>query len=209
MKMRKFVLVLALVAIATSTSWAQRFEIMPFAGYRTNGSFRVSSLDYGEVTIKGGFAYGLTLAYTPSRHAQVEIMWSRTDSNLYGDLVIQPLGEEKLFKLHTDQFHVNFMPMFPQSNGRIVPYLLFGVGLTYAKPPNVSGETRFSWSIGGGAKVMFRERIGLRFQAKWTPTYISTSSGGVWCDWWGFCYVIPVSNYMNQGEFTGGIFFRF
>jgi hypothetical protein len=209
MKFKKLFLVLTLAAIVSTMSWAQKFEIMPFAGYRTNGSFRVSSLDYGQVTIKGGFAYGLTLAYTPSRHAQVEIMWSRTDSQLMADLTAQPMVQEEVFKLHTDQFHVNFMPMFPQGNGRFVPYLLFGVGLTYAKPPNVSGETRFSWSIGGGAKVMAGEKIGFRFQAKWTPTYISTSSGGVWCDFWGYCYVIPVSNYMNQGEFTGGIFFRF
>ena len=209
MKTKKLFLVIALVAVVASTSWAQRFEIMPFAGYRTSGSFNIGSLDYGRVTIKGGFAYGITLAYTPSRHAQIEIMWSRTDSSLYGDLTIQPQTSIKVFKLHTDQFHVNFMPMFLQANGRVMPYLLFGLGLTYAKPPNVSGETRFSWSIGGGAKVMFRENIGLRLQAKWAPTYINTTSGGLWCDWWGFCYMIPVSNYMSQGEFTGGIFFRF
>ena len=209
MTMKKICLVLALVAIAASASWAQRFEIMPFAGYRTKGNFRVSSAEYGKLTITDGFAYGLTLAYTPSRHAQVEVMWSRTDSNVLADLSIRPLGTVDLFKVHTDQWHVNFMPMFPQGNGRVVPYLLFGVGLTYAKPPNASGETRFSWSIGGGAKVMVREKIGFRFQAKWVPTYINTTSGGVWCDWWGYCYVIPVSNYMNQGEFTGGVFFRF
>ena len=209
MKTKKLFLVIALVAVVASTSWAQRFEIMPFAGYRTSGSFNIGSLDYGRVTIKGGFAYGITLAYTPSRHAQIEIMWSRTDSSLYGDLTIQPQTSIKVFKLHTDQFHVNFMPMFLQANGRVMPYLLFGLGLTYAKPPNVSGETRFSWSIGGGAKVMFRENIGLRLQAKWAPTYINTTSGVLWCDWWGFCYMIPVSNYMSQGEFTGGIFFRF
>jgi opacity protein-like surface antigen len=209
MKMKKLILILALVTIFASVSWAQRFEIMPFAGYRTNGSFRVSALDYAKFTIKDGFAYGITLAYTPSTHAQVEIMWSRTDSHLSGELTAQPKADTDLFKLHTDQFHVNFMPMFPQANGRFTPYLLFGVGLTYAKPSDVSGETRFSWSIGGGVKVMAGERIGFRFQAKWAPTYISTTSGGIWCDWWGYCYAIPVSNYMNQGEFTGGVFFRF
>ena len=69
----------------------------------------------------------------------------------------------------------------------------------------MTGETRFSFSLGGSIKVVANERFGFRFQANWIPTYINTKSE-VWCDWWGFCYAIPPSQYMSQGEFTGGNF---
>jgi opacity protein-like surface antigen len=118
--------------------------------------------------------------------------------------------QQELFNIHTSQFHVNFIYLFPRSSSnRVIPYFLVGLGLTLADPKGeVNGETRFSWSLGGGIKIMASERVGLRFQGKWIPTYINTKSE-LWCDWWGFCYAIPVSQYMSQGEFTGGIFFRF
>jgi hypothetical protein len=209
MKGKRFLLVILLMAAVSTMSWAQKFEVMPFAGYRTSGSFDVTSLGYARFTIKDGLAYGLTLGFMPSQHAEIEFMWSRTDSDLVGNLVATPAVDQQVFKLHTDQYHVNFLAMFPKPYARLVPYLLFGLGATYAKPPDAGGETRLSWALGGGLKVMAGERLGLRFQAKWTPTYIHTKTGGIWCDWWGYCYAIPIDEYMSQGEFTGGIFFRF
>jgi opacity protein-like surface antigen len=209
MKRTRVLIILALIAILSTTSFAQRKELMAFAGYRTGGSFNVASTDYLTFEIEDGFNFGLALGLMISPVTEIEFMWSQTNSKLSGYLISPILEKGAVFDIHTSQFHVNFLFLFPQGNKRLVPYFLFGLGLTYADPkgePN--GETRFSYSLGGGLKAMINERMGIRLQAKWNPTYINTSSE-LWVDYWGFVYAIPVSQYMSQGEFTGGIFFRF
>jgi hypothetical protein len=209
MKRKRVLIILALIAILSTTSFAQRKELMAFAGYRTGGSFNVTSTDFLTFEIEDGFNFGLALGLMISPEMEVEFMWSQTNSQLSGYLISPILEKEAVFDIHTSQFHVNFLFLFPQGNKRFVPYFLMGLGLTLADPKGeVNGETRFSYSLGGGIKAMVNERMGLRFQAKWNPTYINTSSE-LWVDYWGFVYAIPVSQYMSQGEFTGGIFFRF
>jgi opacity protein-like surface antigen len=210
MKRKRLILILAMVAILSTMSWAQRFELMPFAGYRTSGGFDIDSIGHSRFTIKDGLAYGVSLGVMLSPTSQVEFMWSQTNSQVTGSIIQPSPEQQELFDIHTSQFHVNFIYLFPRSSSnRVIPYFLVGLGLTLADPKGeVNGETRFSWSLGGGIKIMASERVGLRFQGKWIPTYINTSSE-VWCDWWGFCYAVPLSQYMSQGEFTGGIFFRF
>ena len=209
MKRTRVLIILALIAILSTTSFAQRKELMAFAGYRTGGSFNVTSADYLTFEIGDGFNFGLALGLMISPEMEVEFMWSQTNSQLSGYLISPILEKEAVFDIHTSQFHVNFLFLFPQGNKRFVPYFLMGLGLTLADPKGeVNGETRFSYSLGGGLKAMVNERMGIRLQAKWNPTYINTSSE-LWVDYWGFVYAIPVSQYMSQGEFTAGIFFRF
>jgi hypothetical protein len=209
MKRKRVLIILALIAILSTTSFAQRKELMAFAGYRTGGSFNVTSTDFLTFEIEDGFNFGLALGLMISPEMEVEFMWSQTNSQLSGYLISPILEKEAVFDIHTSQFHVNFLFLFPQGNKRFVPYFLMGLGLTLADPKGeVNGETRFSYSLGGGLKAMVNERMGIRLQAKWNPTYINTSSE-LWVDYWGFVYAIPISQYMSQGEFTAGIFFRF
>lgn len=211
MKRKRVLLVLPLmlVMLMSTMSWGQRFELMPFAGYRTSGSFNVNSLDHAKFVIEDGFNFGLTLGVITSEFTELEFMWSQTDSRLSGSLILPGQEREGFFDLHTSQFHLNFLYLFPKVNRRAVPYFLMGLGLTYADPKGeTNGETRFSFSLGGGIKAMVNERMGIRLQAKWIPTYINSHSE-LWVDYWGFVYAVPVSQYMSQWEFTGGIFFRF
>jgi opacity protein-like surface antigen len=210
------VLILALALVLVSTAaWAQgRIEIMPFAGYRTTGSFEGAVLDFTDFHIKDGFAYGLTFGYRVNQMFTIEGMWSRVDSSISA---MENASEVELAKLSTDQFHGNFLIFFGGEEMKARPYFLIGLGATIANPKSTTfdgetvdpgSESRFSWSLGGGLQVMFSEKVGLRAQGKWTPTYINTSSE-IWVDWWGYPWVVPVSNYMNQWEFTGGLVFRF
>ena len=169
----------------------------------------MTSTDHLTFEIEDGFNFGLALGFMISPEMEIEFMWSQTNSQLSGYLISPILEKEVVFDIHTSQFHVNILVLFPQGNKRFVPYFLMGLGLTLADPKGeVNGETRFSYSLGGGLKAMVNERMGIRLQAKWNPTYINTSSE-LWVDYWGFVYAIPVSQYMSQGEFTAGIFFRF
>ena len=53
-------------------------------------------------------------------------------------------------------------------------------------------------------------KSGLRGQAKWSPTYITTSDAGYWCDpFWGGCWVVGNDHYLHEFDVSGGIILRF
>jgi hypothetical protein len=57
-------------------------------------------------------------------------------------------------------------------------------------------------------KVPFNERVGARLQFRLTPTYVSEEPA-LFCDIFGFCYVVGMADYACQGEPTGGVTIRF
>lgn len=210
MKIKRLLFVFALMALMSTMSLAQQFEITPFAGYRTSGSFDLAEnvLDYSNVKINDGFTYGLSLGYRVNEVFTIEAMWSRTSTSLLAE--VQGADTADLFDLYVDQFHLNFLFFVGQRMAAVQPYVLLGLGATYfnPKPSEANGETRFSGSMGLGFVAMFSEMAGIRLQAKWAPTYINTTNA-LFLDWWGNPWVVPVNNYMSQWEFTGGLVFRF
>jgi hypothetical protein len=75
----------------------------------------------------------------------------------------------------------------------------------------IDGKTRFSSTWGGGMKAYAGQHFGLKLVGRWTPTYIKSEPGGIWCSpyWpWG-CYQLVESDYSYQFEFAVGIIFRF
>ena len=74
---------------------------------------------------------------------------------------------------------------------------------------SVDSNTRFSLTWGGGVKIYPSGRVGLNLTGRWTPTYIKSDPGGIWCDpYWG-CFQSSNPQYANQFEFAGGLTFRF
>ena len=72
-------------------------------------------------------------------------------------------------------------------------------------------ELRIPPGIGNGSQVRLpgAGNVGIRFEGRWTPTYIKSDSEGVWCDpYWG-CYTVGDAQYSNQWELSGGITLRF
>jgi len=208
-KILLFTLVFVFV-LGTFNAFAQRgtsFEITPFAGYRLGGSFDVEGLDYANFDFKDGFTYGISLGFSVHENLQVEAMWSREETTLRGRLIAGP--RDDLFKIFIDQYHLNFLYIYGDDSMKMRPFVLAGLGLTYFNPkPDISGETRFSFALGTGLKFYMGEHFGLRLQVKWVPTYINTKSA-VFYDYWLGPFVVPVTQYMGQWEFTGGIIFRF
>jgi len=209
-------LILALALVLTATAaWAQgRVVLTPFAGYRTAGTLGGDIAEFTDFKVQDGLAYGLSLGYRVSPLFTIEAMWSRSDSSI---TALSGATETELTKVSTDQWHANFLYYFGGDEGKACPYLLFALGATVLNPkPTVfegtevdpASESRFTGALGLGVQVNASEKIGLRVQGKWAPTYIN-SSNEIWIDWWGQAWVVPVSNYMNQWEFTGGLVFRF
>ena len=69
--------------------------------------------------------------------------------------------------------------------------------------------TRRSRPRGGGSKILPQGKaVGDRLMVRWTPTYIKSDPGGMWCDnLWG-CYTCADAQYSHQFEFPGGMILR-
>jgi opacity protein-like surface antigen len=96
------------------------------------------------------------------------------------------------------------------------PYIFGGVGATQYSPGDVmgvgiDGNTKFSSTWGGGVKFFASEHFGINLMARWTPTYIKSDPGGIWCNpyWPGGCWQLSEPDYSNQLQFAGGVTFRF
>jgi opacity protein-like surface antigen len=216
MKKTALLALIAILALGSTSAWAQssgRLVIQPFAGYRTGGDFGLRAdvvLPFSGVRITDDFAYGLSLGVRMNPNFTLEAQWARSAPTMEGISPIAGLPNTTLFRLYEDQFHANIIAYFGD-NGIIRPFFVTGLGVTVANPRGVEGvnsETRFSWNLGLGLEKMFNEMVGLRLQAKWSSTYINEKAAW-FVDWWGFAHVVPVSQYMPQWEFTGGLVFRF
>ena len=210
---KALILGLALILAATS-AWAQRIVLTAHAGYRTVGTLGGDVAEMTDFKIQDGLAFGLALGYRVSPVFTIEAMWSRSNSKV---TALSGASELELTDISTDQWHANFLYFFGGDENMACPYLLFALGATVMNPkPTVfdgksvdpATETRFTGALGAGLQVNFNQNVGLRAQAKYSPTYIN-SSNEIWIDWWGRPWVVAVGNYMNQWEFTGGLSFRF
>ena len=69
-------------------------------------------------------------------------------------------------------------------------------------------RSRFSFALGGGIKTDLSDSFALKLQGRWTPTYINSSPGGVWCDPF-FCYQTVNNQYAGQWDVTGSLVLKF
>jgi opacity protein-like surface antigen len=207
MRIRKVVVWgLLLVGLAAGDARAQRVEVQPFVGVRFGGGFEASNDVLGpdalDINIASGFVWGGTFGVDVTPQVQLEFMYSRHESGFELE------NGDTLFDAALTQYHGNVLIHFGDpSSAR--PYIIFGAGATQVSPDaDIDGVTKFSYTIGAGAKVPVSEHVGTRFQFRLTPTYV-TEDAALFCDIFGFCYVVGVANYAYQWELTGGVTFRF
>jgi len=155
-----------------------------------------------DINIASGLTWGGTFGVDVTQQVQLEFMYSRQESALELD------GGEKLFDAAVTQYHGNVLVHFGDPS-RVRPYLIFGAGATQLSPDaDLEGVTKFSYTVGAGAKIPVNEHAGARVQFRLTPTYVSEEAA-LFCDIFGFCYVVGVADYAYQWELTGGVTFRF
>ena len=169
---------------------------------------------FNSIDPKDAFSWGVRGSVFVSPHVEVGFLFNEqaTSVQVRGTTTIT-VGDEKIRNYH------GFVAYdFGDPRDPVRPYVLGGLGATQygsilAQVGNVQrsigGTSRFSSTWAGGVKVNASERIGLRFEARWTPTYIKSDATGWWCDpFWG-CYVVGNAQYSNQFELSGGLNFRF
>jgi Outer membrane protein beta-barrel domain len=199
-------------ASANAQSGRDKWEFTPFVGYETSGSFPLSSqtisVNVNDLRVEGATSFGTFIDYSLTHNAQAEFMWGRNLTSYSAQI----LPGEPFFKAYDstiDQYQFGLLYMFLEPDHRLRPYAAGSLGFTHEF--NSGGNptrTDFSYSLGGGVKYEFGRHIALRGDARYTPTYAS-STLAEYCDPFFGCYSAKVSNYQHRGNFVAGIVFKF
>ena len=215
----RVVCLLGFVALATPlAAQSGKFEFSPFAGYSLSDGFdtravTVGTTTYNGVTFKDGLSFGASLGYYINPVTEIEFMWSRQQSQLQGERATG--GTDDFMDVAIDNYHANFVYNMFNDRHKVRPFFYFGLGATVFNPSDYKGaspgnEAFFSGKLGAGIKAAVSNSIGLRLQMNWTPTYITSTNGGYWCDpYWGGCWTVGNAQYENQFGFTAGLNWRF
>jgi len=215
---KAFFVILLLLLVGTSYAQDYRFEITPFIGYDFTSDVSIEQNEVNgyllnKLKIGSGLDYGFIADVSLNEQVQFEFIWSRVDSALgaYGTPVGGGPSEEVDFSdMSIDNFHFNVLFQMGYHDEMVLPFFFGGLGGSRFNPDaeGVGSETKFSINLGGGVKVFFSDHVGLRLQGRWIPTFIQ-SGEGLWCDWYGWCWSVPVGSYLHQFEMTAGVAFRF
>jgi len=170
---------------------------------------------YDAVDVKDSFSWGLGVGFNATENVEVGFLFGQQLSKL----AVEGTATHELGDLTVSTYHPYFAYNFGETDAKVRPYVLFGLGAThyssvdFTTPGGLTGttssETQFSTTIGGGVKAFPSPKVGVRVGVQWTPTYIKSDAAGWWCDpYWG-CYLASSAQYSNQFQFNGGVTFRF
>ena len=85
------------------------------------------------------------------------------------------------------------------------PYFTAGLGASIFYADNAETVGRFAWDLGAGVRRDFNEKMGLRVDFRWAPTWVTTGSA-----WWCYygCYPTETGEFFDQWELTGGLIIK-
>lgn len=216
MRLRNVALLAILFALGASAVQAQwnsdqrGFEITPFGGSRFGGTIDVSpggssTVDY--VAIRSTWDYGAMLDVDLVPRLQAEFMWNHQPTVLgahdFTTGAITRVGQANL-----DMYQWGILADILRPESKIQPYIAGGLGFTnWDSHGLLPLNNTFSYNIGGGVKYFFNRYIGLRLDARYSPSRTISSNQG-FCDFFG-CFVERVPNYAEQGQANIGVIIRF
>ncbi len=185
---------------------------------------------------KNGFNFGVTFNVAATENVSLGFAFSRNNSNLQVRVTDQAAllavkvdknGYTDLADMKVYNYHGLLTFNAFDQEAPVRPYVTLGLGLTNYRSrdpfiptnlpspaPNVKkvdSLARFSPTFGGGVKFFLHPNVGLQASAHWIPTRITKDPDGIWCSsfWPWRCYVLEKRQYSHQGQFTGGLIFRF
>ncbi len=215
---RALLLTVAIMAMSASAAFAQygeqkKIELTPFGGWYIASDLYTAA--NAQIGINNSVIYGGRLGFYPNSRLGIEGSYGRATSDLtirsYSTLFPKdtPLGQ-----LTVEQWDGNFV--FTQrhmGNPKATGFFTLGFGATTfdVDTKTVSGspsKTQFAWNIGIGSKYDMSEKVALRLDGRYraAETNFSTSSG-VYCDFYGFCYAYS-SNWYSSGEISLGLAYK-
>lgn len=215
--MFKRVLCCGALLLAAAPASAQVLEIGAHAGYTLSEGVEFPTIVTPAGTFNGvgptdDFSWGFTVGARVRQGLGIGFLFDRQQSDLE---ITGPGASRNLGAMNVDNYHGIFSFDYPlPSNPDVAGFFFLGLGATTYGSITVGaieldGETQFSTTWGAGLKFNPGARpIGFRAAVRWTPTYIKSDYGGVWCDpYWG-CSSYSDADYSHQVEFAGGITYR-
>jgi hypothetical protein len=197
-----------------------------FGGYNVASDLYNSTNSVGgsqaSLELKNGFMWGGRLTKFTNDYSAAEFSYTRNQS----DVAIKNYGSAPPpgftgGKVTADQYDLNFLISQPAPDPKMWPYFVLGFGWTVthpqldapsnpaAAPKNVQSHSLFAFNFGIGTMAQLgNPKLAARIDARWrvTDTHLTTSSG-VYCDYWGYCWGYS-SSWYNSGEFTAGLEYK-
>jgi outer membrane protein W len=222
--LRRIVLLVSLAMLVTVPSFAQapKAEVgvtiggAVVSGVRSSSPVVVPQGSFDTIGPKNSFIWAADVGIFLGPNAEVGFIYSQQPSKLQvsGATATVDIGDSSI---HT--YHFTFAYNFGDADAKFRPYVMGGLGGTsygdvnYTTPGGVSGTlngfSRFTSTWGAGMKFYGSSKVGGKFGVRFTPTHISTTTTGWWCDpYWG-CYATGTAQYSSQFAVEGGVTYRF
>lgn len=202
-----------LLLITPAISRAQgKVELSPFGGYMFGGSLNFYE---GKFKVNNAANYGVAMDIKLDSETQIELMWTQMGT----DAKFEPYYGYDYLATNTFDMNVGYIQIGgvrEMDLDKVRPFGVFTLGTTYFIPKNVEfadpsyvdidDEWLFSMTLGGGAKIWFTDRVGIRLQGNlmlpmfWGGAGFTVGAGGS-----GF--YVGTGTSMVQGSFTGGLIF--
>jgi hypothetical protein len=195
-------IVLAALCLAAPEARAQSVQIAPFAGYQFGGSFH-SPVLLRDFDLESGLSYGGTLDIGISEHFRVEMLYSRQETKLEGNLDggIRP-------DVNVERYMGGIQEEKGEGPSKFFGTFLLGVTRFVPGLPGFDSKSRFALGVGLGGKRFLGDHFGLRIEARGFYTFTETD-GGVYCNGAGTCLFVFSGQGLWQGEISGGLILRF
>jgi hypothetical protein len=188
---------------ASASRAAEGVYISPMVGWSTAASLELGQSDIRDAKVDGGKTWGGQIGFQKPGMG-FEVSYMQQESHI-------SYKDQELHGLKVGQLHGNFLFEKIRYDSRVRPYFLLGLGATFFAPDGFDTRSRFSFALGGGLFIdqfLASEKLGLKIQAKYNPTYLSDDWGDTWCDPF-YCYQVADPDYLDQGEFTAGLTYKF
>ena len=164
---QKLALTLLFFAI-TPQAFAEGFSITPLVGFRASDSLEEEETGQ-TIDIDNSSSFGLILSMNIDNDSAYELYFSRQETDLLPrttEVVSNNLG------IRIDYIHIGGTVDYTVN--KLHPFVTGGLGvaLISATDQDVSTESNFSLSVGGGLKIPFTKRISMRLEGRLLGTAI-------------------------------------
>ncbi|HET9132194.1 MAG TPA: outer membrane beta-barrel protein [Terriglobia bacterium] len=196
-------LLLAMFTVAASAQ--EKVEVSATFGYTATSGFTIDPVLIGNTTINkigvdSGFAFNIQGDYLFGENAAFGFMFAKQQSALSyrGATIGGTSGTTKVADLSVWNYQFPFTYNFLDNDAKVRPYLFIGLGWTQFSPgtvnpsighPILNGrdlqtQNQFAMSLGGGVKYFVTPKFGIKGQARWTPTYVTSQADGYLCNFY-------------------------
>ena len=135
------VALLALLILTGVSARAQeRFEVSPFVGFETSGSYPVNlstntiiANPIDRLRVNQATSYGTFLGYNLTENIQAEFIWDRNNTS-YSARQILDGTYFKAYNSDIDQYQFGFQYMLLDSSHRLRPFVAASMGFIAASP---------------------------------------------------------------------------